>query len=72
MTEADDMTEAEGQLTDKELRAEFDYRFNERLGMMGVKAGETPTPEQSAQARKEAKDAVDILKMARFWRSGQE
>ena len=48
-------------MTLSELSAEYNYRVEERLGILGVSAGETPTPEQLAMAQTEAEESVEEL-----------
>ena len=48
-------------MTESELQAEWDYRYNERLGIMC--GSDQPTKEQDAIARQEADGAIEKLRL---------
>lgn len=47
-------------MADEELKQEWNYRYEERLGLLGCFG--TPTPEQDKIAREEADAAISKLK----------
>lgn len=55
-------------MTAQDLQDEFNYRYQERLGLLLDSASAQPTTEQKAIARAEAQKIVDALRDGEFFK----